>query len=203
MKSTLSIGRRELALFAGSFLNGVGYPNPDDSGPVGPWGPVIHKALRNAVLQAGAGNVALHILAKKYPGLWDLWGGPVSRVALNPQPLPPRIVFAASLAQEVIDRALLIQDMAGALLPGKSQGAVGGYISRFTDDLCPDPPKIKIPKGPWPDPDPDPDPSWGASELMVIGLAVQQAAASFADEDVQKSVSEAGDKIMETAVSRI
>lgn len=202
MKSMLSIGRQELAVFAGSFFNGAGYPNPDDSGPVGPWGPVIRKALQNTVVQAGGSNVALHILAQKYPAIWDLWGNPVARVALNPQPLPPRIVFAASLAQEVIERAQTIQDISEALLPRESTGAVAGYVSRFTDDLCPDPPKIKIPKGPWP-PDPDPDPRWSAAELTVIGLAIQQAAGTFNDADVQQAVADAGNKILETAFERM
>jgi hypothetical protein len=201
MKSTLSIGPKELAVFAGSFLNGAGYPAPDDDEPVGPWGPVIHKALRNTVLQAGTSNMALHILAQKYPAIWDLWGGPLVQVALNPQPLPPQIVFAASLAQEVIERALLIQDLAEAFNPGQLHSVVPKYITRFSDELCPEPPKIKIPKGPWPDP--EPDERWGASELMVIGLAVQQAAVSFADGEVQKSFNEASNKIMETAVSRL
>jgi hypothetical protein len=107
------------------------------------------------------------------------------------------------LAQEVIERALLIQDIAAVLQPREAVIAVGGYIKNFSDSICPDPPKIKIPKkGPWP-PEPDPDPSWKAAELMIVGIAVQDAAVYFADADVQKSVQQAAATIMETAVERM
>jgi hypothetical protein len=65
-----------------------------------------------------------------------------NQVALNPQPLPPRTLLFTAIAQEVIDRALLIQETVEALQSqGERQGIIiiGGYISRFADDfeLCP------------------------------------------------------------------
>jgi len=131
---------------------GSSNPNPDDPDePVGPWGPVIH-----ALLQA-------RYVANPEPSPWRLaqllaealagrrgsvaqgpHPEPWIQAALNPQPLPPRVVLVAILTEEVIRRATSLFDLAAAL-PGHAReravaGAaaeVGRYASDYDDDLCP------------------------------------------------------------------
>jgi hypothetical protein len=55
------------------------------------------------------------LFAAGRPEIWDVIGNPISWAALNPQPLPPRAAFIAAFAEEVIDRALLMQEIADAL----------------------------------------------------------------------------------------
>jgi hypothetical protein len=100
------------SLAASALLSLVGqlssFPNPDDSTPPGPWGPVIRRA---------ADRVSI---------MWR-----------DPDPDPRRTAFAQSLALEVTDRATLMQEVADALPQvGASHGIIiiGGFVSRFIDD---------------------------------------------------------------------
>src|SRR5262245_9213379 len=95
-----------------------GIPNPDDSNPPGPWGPVIRRASERARFVLGP-----------FPQPWHHAFGPV--------PDPWHVTFAQALAQEVIDRAMGMQEVANALpQAGTNQGIiiVGGFVSRFIDD---------------------------------------------------------------------
>ncbi|RPE08080.1 hypothetical protein EGT74_13495 [Chitinophaga lutea] len=183
-------------------------PHPDDPAlPSGPWAPIIRSALKQSVFYTGAG-AALRAIAQRYPQVWDLWGNPLSLVALNPQPLPPGdIAFAFALAQEVIDRALLIHDLSVALRPeesGKAATAAAGLVQDFTDDLCPVPPKIVIPrkKGPFPVP-PDAAAGWAALEMMAVGISFVQAAEGMAVPALQEALHAAGNQILDVGLSRL
>ena len=111
-----------------------GFPGPVGDEPKGPWGPVMRRAIEKMRIQEGP-----------VPDPWRSAGGGVYRngadrasaIALNPQPLPPRFVFARAVAQSVIERAELMQDIADAT-SGDENGIiiVGGYLSRFADDYC-------------------------------------------------------------------
>jgi hypothetical protein len=166
------------------------YPDPDNPQPPGPWDPVIRRAYE---------RTALRMSTHSKLNSWDL-------VALNPQPLPPRAIFSQLLAQEVIERTLLMQEIADAInTDGQERGIiiVGGVTERFVDDLCPDRPKIPFPKkGPWP-PEPDPDPRWQALELLVIGNQFQEAARSAGSESLKNTFKKAAEKIIATGISRM
>ena len=99
-----------------------GYPNPEEPMPPGPWDPVIRRALERAILRFGP--------------LPDPWRpSMLDRVALNPQPLPPKVALAVTLAEEVVDRAVLIDQVAGGdNAPGPSAGTK--YIADFIEDWC-------------------------------------------------------------------
>jgi hypothetical protein len=109
----------------------------------------------------------LEIIGRRLPAIYDVIPhGPLARldrVALNPQPLPPRELGAA-LASEFIRAAWLAERL-------------GGDAGRAFDDLddwCPTVPKrIKLP--PWwpPLPDPDPDPDWFID--LHLGFAARLA----------------------------
>lgn len=188
-KDNSALIRQKMVSLVNQLVNGN--PNPDDSQPPGPWDPVIRKAYERA---------SLRMSAQFQLNSWD-W------VALNPQPLPPRVEFSRALAEEVISKALFMQEIAdGMSTNGQERGIiiVGGFINKFVDDLCPDRPKIPFPKkkGPWP-PEPDPDQRWQALELFVIGLQFQQQARTTSNEAFRKTFEEAGEKIISTALSRV
>ncbi len=124
-----SISRQALVSLIGQVI--FGRPSDDDPRPPGPADPVIFRALQKT----------LWVLGIPIPWRAQTAFGPQPepwvQVALNPQPLPPRTLFFAAIAQEVIERASLIQETADALTSqGERQGIiiVGGYVSRFADD---------------------------------------------------------------------
>ena len=80
------------------------FPNPDDTNPPGPWGPVIRRALERIRSTLGP-----------WPEPW--------RGVLGPWPEPWRVSFAQALVQEVIDRATLMQEVADALPMPARRGA--------------------------------------------------------------------------------
>src|SRR5262245_42534323 len=106
-----AISRKQLVSLAGGFLGG--YPNPDGDSPPGPWDPYIRRALQRVQV---------------FGPVPDPWRA----VALNPQPLPPRSALAVAIAEEVVDRAQSMQEIADAIgQAGQQQGIiiVGGLVS--------------------------------------------------------------------------
>lgn len=124
-----------LAIVRGVARGSAERPTDDDSHPPGPFGPVIREAVKHW----------LRLLASTHPELYDLpqFGGPifhdrVSRVALNPQPLPPRYLLMLSLAQAVVSRAELMQDLASAMTnDAEKRGIiiVSGYVASFVREV--------------------------------------------------------------------
>jgi hypothetical protein len=161
-------------------------PNPEDPDPTPwPWRHIINK------------------VKERVGGRFNSWAS----VALNPQPLPPKAAFAIALAEEVIERGAMMQQLAdGFMETGERRGiiVVGGYFQRFVDDLCPERPKIKPPKfwGPWP-PEPDPDPRWQGLDLAIIATIFQNEARVTGHEGFRNVLAEAGEKIMQVGVSRL
>src|SRR5262249_54152125 len=94
------------------------FPNPDDTNPPGHWGPVIRRALERIRSTLGP-----------TPDPW--------RRILGPTPDPWRVSFAQALAQEVVDRATLMQEVADALpQAGETRGItiLGAWVPRFIAD---------------------------------------------------------------------
>ncbi|WP_423738127.1 hypothetical protein [Chitinophaga caseinilytica] len=182
-------------------------PNPDDpEPPIGPWASLIRSAWKQSVFHSANGAV-LRAIAQRHPQVWDLWGNPLGPVALNPQPLPPGdIAFSFALAQEVIDRALLLHDMAGTLqpnAPGHADAIAVGLVRDFTNDYCPVPTKIVIRrKRPFPVP-PDAEAGWSALEMLAVGISFTQAAESIAVPALQEALQAAGNQIMDAGLSRL
>jgi len=223
---TLNIPREKLVSLVSQMFGGAsGNPNPDEPHKPGPWDPIIRKvfAQMNAFgphpepwafgprpepwrSEFNLHRAILEFFAARHPEIYDVIGGGqiYGRAAaeLNPQPLPPRAAFFAAFAQEVIDRASLMQEIADAMnQTGEERGIiiVSGYLSRFVDDLCPEPIKIKIP----------PKPKFGADdrlsglELIVTGAVFGQNAAAVANEGLRRELSGAGAKLIETGIARL
>lgn len=208
MKEQTPSAREQALKLTSRALQAAFRPHPDDpEPPVGPWASLIRSAWKNAIFY-GNGGGALRTIARRHPQLWDLWGDPLVHLALNPQPLPPGdIAFSFALAQEVIDRALLLHDVAAALQPNEPAGgttAAVKLVRDFTDDYCPVPPRIVIPrkKGPFPVP-PGSEAGWSAIEMMAVGASFTHAAERMHPPALQEALQHAGQQIMETGLSRL
>jgi hypothetical protein len=147
------------------------------------------------------------IIAARYPTIWDVIGGGPNfgdEVALNPQPLPPRYAFMASLARKVIGRAELLQEIEDAARRSREQPdiiIVGGYIGRFTDDICGNDFRFKWPF-PWP------RPNWFAEQVEGLDLAVlamqfEQAAKEAFSQDMRQQLMAASAKLVEAGMAKM
>ena len=231
---TLQINRDKFLAFVGAMLGtNVGREDDEHPLPPGPWDPVIRAALEKVYVfgphpepwrvfephpdawQTGrpvftTGSHWRGFLASilaRHPEIYDAIGGghnPMDEVALNPQPLPPRVAFMVSAAHVVTARAELLQEIADATSrEGEHRGIiiVGGYISRFCDDWCGNGFRLK-----WPFP--GPRPSWFASELHGIDLVVlatqfEQSAKGTFSPDLRRNLAAAGARLLEDGLSRM
>jgi hypothetical protein len=184
----------------------TGYPQPDGpEEPPGPLDPYIRKALERSVLGAGHSTNLWRVIAEKHPEIWDFIGGdPHSHVALNPQPLPPRSAFLASVILEFTDRMTDVCELAD-LIPraGGERGTilVAGHVARFVDDICGNGLKIKWPL-PWP------PPSWfstslSGADLIVMGTQFQQCSVIALDRDLGRTFGDAAHALLEAGAARL
>ncbi len=201
---------REQLLALVRALTGGSSGREDDEHPLppGPWDPVIRLAVeRYSVFgpHPEPWRVLVNSMLARRPEIWDAIGGNFGeKVALNPQPLPPRIAFLASVAQEVIGRAELLQEIATATArKGEQQGIiiVSGYISRFVDDFCGTGFRLKYPF-------PGPRPHWFADELDSIDLVVMaqqfdQAAKEAFHPELAQVLADASAKFVEAGFSKM
>lgn len=147
--------------------------------------------------------VVANILARHWEAI-GIGHGLGDEVALNPQPLPPRYAFLTSLAQTLIGRAELMHEIADATRrDGEERGIiiVGGYVSRFVDDICGNDFRFKWPF-PWP------RPNWFTTEvagldLVVIATQVDQAAKDTFNPDLRHNLADASTRLAEAGLSRM
>ena len=182
-------------------------PHPDPWKVIGP-GPQPWRIIESIFgPQPDPWKILLASLVAKYPAIWDVIGGGPSfgdAVALNPQPLPPRFAFLASVVHTVVKRAELMQEIADAMRrEGEQQGIiiVGGYIARFLDDLCGNDFRFK-----WPFP--GPRPKWFAQDVSGIDLVMmaaqfEQAVTETFHPELRRDLTDASAKLIEAGVSRI
>lgn len=207
---TLNISREKLASFVSQVFGGTSGGREDDEHPLppGPWDPIIRKVSRRVFgpqpepwhlifgprpepwhSEFDVSRIILGIIAARHPEIFDVIGGDrFTRAALNPQPLPPRAAFLAAFTEEVIDRALLMQEVADAMnQTGEQQGIiiVGGRLSLLVDELCGNNFKIRIP---LPKPKHDTDDRLSGLELIVAGAVFEQNAATVAHEGLAAGV---------------
>ncbi len=178
VEQSVSISPAKFLALVHSLIGGsAGLTDPDNPLPHGPWDPVIRLALEKSILVHGPQP--------------DPWRATIERVALNPQPLPPRTAFILSLGQAVLGRAELIQEISGTT----------GYAARFVDDYCGNGFRF-----PWPFP--GPRPNWFREEVTAMDLAVMAvqfdaAAKASANREVQSSLAQASTKLLETGLSKL
>jgi hypothetical protein len=220
----LNISREKLSAFVSQMFGGVSVGREDDEHPLppGPWDPVIRKVAKRvfgphpepwqlafsypvpwrSLLEVN--RIILASLAARHPEIHDVIdGGRFVQTELNPQPLPPRAAFVAAFTEEVIDRALLMHEVAAATnQTGEQQGIiiVGGRLSLLVDELCGNNFKIRIP---LPRPKRDEDELLSGIDLLAAGAVIEQTAATIAHEGLRRELRNAGAKLIENGLARI
>lgn len=205
--ATISISRRHFTSLV-SQLTG-GYPNDfDDPQPPGPWDPLIRQALER-IREFGPFPDPWRV-SGPFPEPWRTPASALDRlswVALNPQPLPPRVTWATALARQMIDRTSLLYDLVGILgeeAQANAEQMASLYLSQFIDDCG----NGRIP--PWPIPWPlaglehnGEQQAMGMLELVVMGVQFTNAASAVANERLQHDFARAGDRLIEAGLERM
>jgi len=184
----------------------TGQPHPDSpETPPGPLDPYVRRALERSVLGFGAGTNLWRVIAEKHPEIWDVIGGdPLSAVALNPQPLPPRSAFLAAVILEFTERMTDVAELADLIpRPGGDAGhlIVAGHVARFVDEICGNGARMKWPF-PWP------EPKWYSdaltpADLIVMGTQFQQCAAIAIDRDLSRTFADAAHALLESGAAQL
>ncbi|PPC91371.1 MAG: hypothetical protein CTY34_04155 [Methylobacter sp.] len=191
MNDTLTISRKALVSILGSFVGANRNANSQEA--PGPWDPIILKADNKTRLQLGS---------KLEPWLADLQN-PLVHNGLNPQPLPPRLLFTNILAQEIVESLLHLQDLAD-LLP-ETQSRISTLADQrldiFVDEYCGTPPR----KSPFPNihSKDQTDGGFTAVELVILGAQFGAAAETFMNINLQQSLISISDKLTELGISRM
>jgi hypothetical protein len=184
----------------------TGYPNPDSPEETpGPLDPYMRRALERAALGAGFGMNLWGVIADKHPEIWQIIGGdPNGQSSLNPQPLPPRSAFLASVVLEFTERMALVAEIADLIpRPGGERGIiiVGGHVAKFVDEICGNGLHIRWPL-PWPAPQWFSDQLNGA-DLIVMGTQFQQSAVIAMDRDLGRTFADAAHALLEAGAARL
>ena len=198
------------------------YPNPDDPQPPGPWDPYIRQAIEKVFgpfpepwrapfesvfgpfpqpwrMRFETANERLRNLARVKPEVWDVIGsGDWEKVALNPQPLPPRWAVALEFVRVVAERLVMIQETADVINNGGDRGiiVVGGKMSELVDFVCGNNFPRKIPP-------PSPDPRLTGLELVLMGAEVISFSKSLANEALGAEFASVGKKLIDAGLERI
>ncbi len=180
---TLNVSREKLTAFVSEMLGGTSIGREDDEHPLppGPWDPIIRKVSKQVFYPSDRFKLA----------------------ALNPQPLPPQAAFLAAVAEEVVDRALLMQEIGDAMSQtGEQQSIiiVGGKLSQFVDgidELCP-----RISRK-FPKPKGGDSVRFSALELLAAGAVFEQNAASVGNENLQQELRTVGARLIEMSIERM
>lgn len=199
MENTATSRSEQLSSFASRYVKGYGsYPNPEDPDPhPWPFGPLVRNAWKSSLLTYMAQRDARlwEIINGPGPQPWagphpEPWQyGPVPDPWLRPGPVPWKVTFARSFAQEVIDKAQLIQ-YSGESANGSSDHSGGSkFIYDITDELCPPPKKVP------------PRPKFDELDLFVIGLEFKQAAEFIRQDSLKTALLTSAGKLIETGIN--
>ncbi len=221
---TIDVSREKLLSLVGRMFGGAGSGREDDEHPLppGPWDPVIRKAAAKIFgpspepwrfvfgpfpepwrAETSASRMILGILAAAHPEIYDALDDRFQKAGLNPQPLPPRAAFLVAVTEEVIERALLLQEIADAMnQSGEERGiiVVGGKLAQYVDgidELCPRL-TVKIPK-----PKGGSAERFSSIELLAAGAVFEQNAAAVADEGLRNELRNAGARLIEMGAARL
>ena len=222
-EQTLQISPEKLISFVSHTFSGMNGGREDDDHPfpAGPWDPIIRKLARRLGMPTPEpwreifkptpepwntefnARQILGLIASRNPGIFDvIGGGRFDIAALNPQPLPPRAAFLTAFAEEVIDRALLMQEIADAMDQGDERGIiiVSGKLQLLVDELCGNNFKVKIP---FPKPKRGESELLSSLELLTVSAVFQQNAATVAHEGVRRELRNAAAKLAEAGIARM
>ncbi len=146
-------------------------------------------------------------LFARHPEIFDAIAGGRrfgGETALNPQPLPPRYAFLASVAQTVAEHAELLQEFADEISHDVEKRGiiiVGGRLRKFCDEWCPVGFRPK-----WPFPGPPPEWFTGelrGTDLLVIAAQLHESSQEAFSPVLRGQLAEAGERFLEAGLSRI
>ncbi len=204
LPKTKHLSARALTALVSQLTTGYSFPEDPEQAP-GPLDPYIRRALERSVLGGGAVANLWRVIADKHPEVWDVIGGdPASRVALNPQPLPPRSAYVAALILEFTDRMTNVAELADLIpRPGGEPGnlIVAGHVAKFVDDICCNGLRIRWPF-PWPPPPWFSD-SLSGADLIVMGTQFQQVSVIAMDRDLGRTFADAAHALLEAGAARL
>ena len=183
----------------------TGQPDPDNPLPPGPWDPVIRQAAEKLF---GPDPSPWHInRLGPFPDPWRAFervenfvGGRFDRVALNPQPLPPRWAFSLAFARAAMERLILIQETAETMRStgdDRSIIVVGGRVSELVEFVCGNGFRPPIPF-----PGPRDDTRATGDELVMIGLEFLRGAKQTANTDLANEFRNAGRRLVDEGANR-
>jgi hypothetical protein len=165
-----------LSLFGSS----SGLPNPDDSNPPGPWGPVMRRANERVAAILGPSP--------------EPWG---------PSPDPWRAAYAQALAQEVVDRVILMQQVADALpQTGSSHGIIiiGGALADFVDGCG----TGRIKQGHLPPPHHlNEDAQLSPYQLTLMAAEFKQSANQASSDGLRQEFNKTAEQLLEIGIGRL
>jgi hypothetical protein len=171
----------------------IGYEDPDNPSPPGPWDPVIRNAFEQTTLRLGP-----------FPDPWRTSrASKLDWVALNPQPLPPRTAFLVELAKQVADRGVLMQEVADNIHHGGEQQGiiiVGGYFSSFVDFVCG---SVGRPKFPFPPPKGVDGDRLSPLELLTMAAVFEDYSQTVVGDSLRQELSNTGAKLSQAALPRV
>ncbi|MBA3544691.1 MAG: hypothetical protein H0T83_09675 [Chthoniobacterales bacterium] len=146
-------------------------------------------------------NEKLRNLGRARPEIWDVIGGGLERVSLNPQPLPPRWAFGVEFVRLAAERLVMIQETAEIINQGNDRGiiVVGGRISELVEFVCGNhfPRRFPPPRGG------QSDPLLTGQELVLMGAELVRYAKSVANEALRGDLSGAGERLIDTGLERL
>lgn len=221
----LSVTQEQLLSFVHALLGtDCGREDDDHPLPPGPWDPVVRAALETVFvfgprpepweksdaifgLKPEPWKLAFHALAKRYLAIFDVFEDGDnfgSDRALNPQPLPPRFIFMKSLAQTVVYRAQLLQELSDATRrEGEERSIiiVSGYLARFAADYCGSEGKLRYPFA-------GPRPHWFSSEInavdrLILAAQFEQASRETFHPELRNDLGDASTKLTEAALATL
>jgi hypothetical protein len=162
----------------------------------------IERVVRLALGRVFGPSPDPWLTAQRYAD-FSVLPSPVERVALNPQPLPPRYQFLTALAQEVVNSAELMLEINAGASEGDERGiiVIGGNVEGFVDDTCGNGFRL-IWRGPGPRPTWFPEQLAGV-DLLVIGLQFAQSAHNQFNAGMSEVMTRAAAKLARVGASRL
>ncbi|QAA80920.1 hypothetical protein EI546_03880 [Aequorivita sp. H23M31] len=205
-------------------------PNPEEPHKPGPWDPILRQICNRYFgpspqpwrSESHLSDFLWNILAERIPALYDtIYWGRLDWAALNPQPLPPKSIFAdrfnwASLnpqplppksavivefTEQVLDRIFLMQEIGDGLnRTGQEQGIiiVSGKLDELVDELCPRPYKF-----PFPGPKRDLENGLPGLDLLRAAKVIRNRAEICSNNQLKEELLHAGRKLMEVGIDRL
>ncbi|MFZ0063929.1 MAG: hypothetical protein WAL47_17990 [Pyrinomonadaceae bacterium] len=205
-----AISREKMTAFVTGLLGD--YPNPEgDPQPPSPWDPIIRQTFEKVFgphpepwrTRFESAGHRLRNLGQTRPEVYDIIGDRLNRVALNPQPLPPRWAFGVEFLRLAADRLVAIQETADVINNGSEQGiiVVGGRVSELVDFVCGNNFPKRFP--PIPPPGPDPDPRLRGDELVLMGAELTRYSKTIANKVLGRELTAAGEKLIDAGLERL